>query len=176
MMPDAALKRWLVLAGLLLGTLYLVWQSPDAEAPDQVNPVAGERLAAARMADHIARNKPIGKPIDEFHLPVRVNVAEEIVDLFAPAIEPKRHGDGSGSVRAVLPPQAPPPLPFTFVGKVIEGDGVKIFLQEDDVLHVLKLGETIGQRYKLVAVEEDKLSLLYLPMNTIQTMIYGEKH
>lgn len=176
MMQNAALKRWLVLAGLLAVTLYLVWKSPDTEVLGPVQPIAREHLAPTSAAGGLAHDRTQDKATGDFHLPDRENGAGEIIDLFAPAIEPNRHGDSPGSRSASLPPQGPPPLPFIFVGKVIEGNGVKVFLQEDDVLHVLKLGETIGQRYKLVAVDEDKLSLLYLPMNAIQVMVYGEKH
>ncbi|MEO8417876.1 MAG: hypothetical protein ABI475_04040 [Methylophilaceae bacterium] len=167
-MHNTALKRWLVLGGLLGLTLYLAWSSPEPETQSMatVNPTrATAAVSGLRMASQPARQEW------DFRFTPREAVGGEVVDLFAPAVV-ERPPEVAETVE--LPPQAPA-LPFTLVGRIIEGDGIKVFLQaNNDVLYSVKVGDIFAQQYKLVGAEGGKISLLYLPLNITQTMPYGE--
>ena len=169
MMDNTALRRWLVLGGLLGLTLYLVWNSPEPET----QPAAAE---SSRVTAILASQSITGQPVQiegDFRFTPRSPTGGEVVDLFAPAVVKRKQADLQ-IVKEVAPAPQAPPLPFTFVGKITEGDGVKIFLQANDVLYGIKVGDTFAQQYQLIEADNGKLSLLYLPLNITQTMFYRE--
>lgn len=166
-MDNTALKRWLVLGGLLGLTLYLAWSSPAPETQSMATANPTRAVTAA------SGQKMVSRPAQQergFRFTPREPVSGVVVDLFAPAVV--EHPPEEAQT-VVLPPQAPS-LPFTLVGRIIEGDGIKVFLQANDVLYSVKVGDTFAQQYKLVGVDGGKISLLYLPLNITQTMSYGE--
>jgi len=168
-MNNIALKRWLVLGGLLALTLYLVWNSPQPETRLAATPTS------SRAAFTTDSQTSITAPLSlDFRLVPRAQAVDEVVDLFAPAVVKRPQVDFQPAVRQAVPAPQAPPLPFTFVGKVADGDGVKIFLQADNVLYSPKIGEIFAQQYQLTGAENGKLSLIYLPLNITQTMFYGE--
>lgn len=168
-MDNTTLKRWLVLGGLLGLTLYLAWNSPEPEtlSVKTANPVHATASGQRRGGQPV-------QPERDFRFALREPAGGEVVDLFAPAVVKRPPAELKQLAKmAALPPQAPP-LPFTFVGRIIEGDGIKVFLQANDVLYPVKVGDTFAQQYKLVGADGGKISLLYLPLNITQTMPYGE--
>lgn len=80
------------------------------------------------------------------------------------------------------PPQAPaapvkpsaPPLPFTFMGKLIEADQLTVFLVKDERVYMASEGDVIDDTYRLEKIEPGQLTLLYLPLKTVQTLAVGE--
>ena len=176
MTDSTTLRRWLVLGGLLGLTLYLVWNSPEPET--QPTAIAKPSLAAATSSSlemtRQATARPLAQAKGEFRFKPRAPSGDEVVDLFAPAVVKRPQANLQRVVKQVAPAPQAPPLPFTFVGKMTEGDGVKFFLQADDVLYGVKVGDTFAQQYKLMEADSGKLSLLYLPLNITQTMFYRE--
>jgi hypothetical protein len=175
-MDNTALKRWLVLGGLLSLTLYLVWNSPGPETQPMAT-VGSSRVATSpEMASQATARQAVTKPLaqaeGDFRFVPRPAVTGEVVDIFAPAVVKRPQAERAVKELASAP-QAPS-VPFTFVGKMAEGGGVKVFLQANDVLYTVKVGDTFAQQYKLMGVDNGKLSLLYLPLNITQTMFYGE--
>ena len=80
--------------------------------------------------------------------------------------------------RAEPPPPPPPPaapaLPFTFMGKFeIPGDKTVYYLVEGDRLHTVTEGETIDGTYRIEAVNESRMDILYLPLSIVQTLALG---
>lgn len=170
-MDKTSLKRWLVLGGLLSLTLYLVWNSPGPET--QTAAVIQSHRVAVTTGNQ-AITKQLAQADGDFRFVARAPVTGEVVDLFAPAVAKRQPADIERAVKAFVPVPQAPPVPFTFVGKMTEGDGVKVFLQANDVLYTVKVGDTFAQQYKLMGADNGKLSLLYLPLNITQTMFYGE--
>lgn len=69
---------------------------------------------------------------------------------------------------------APPPLPFSYKGKLEEGDGRQFFyLAKGNESFVLSVGDTFGGSYKLESVRADVLAIRYLPLSVVQTLRYG---
>jgi hypothetical protein len=175
-MDNTALKRWLVLGGLLSLTLYLVWNSPGPETQPMAT-VESSRVATATSSPETTRQamtRPLAQTEGDFRFVPRPPVTGEVVDIFAPAVAKRPYADIERVVKEVAPAPQAPPVPFTFIGKMAEGGGVKVFLQANDVLYTVKVGDTFAQQYKLIGADNGKLSLLYLPLNITQTMFYGE--
>ena len=69
----------------------------------------------------------------------------------------------------ILPPQAPP-LPFKALGNYTEDGNQVIFVQHNSQNLVLRVGDTILDKYKLEAVDANSLTFIYLPMDVRQTL------
>jgi hypothetical protein len=70
------------------------------------------------------------------------------------------------------PPQAPP-VPFTYLGKMIDGEKMTVFLARQDRNYVVRPGDTLDGAYRVEAIEEEGLALTYLPLGTRQTLAFG---
>jgi hypothetical protein len=68
----------------------------------------------------------------------------------------------------------PPPLQFKYLGKVVEKDQTKIILSLSDEKIVVNLGERIDDRYRFDAIDNETITLTYLPLNVEQTLIIND--
>ena len=59
----------------------------------------------------------------------------------------------------------PPPLPFRYLGKMIEDGRLAVFLAQGDESLSVKAGDRIGE-YRVDAVTETEVRFTYLPMKT----------
>ena len=73
------------------------------------------------------------------------------------------------------PPQAPP-LPFAYLGKMIDGDMTTVFLTQKDRTHIVRLGDVIENQYKLETIDERKVTFTYLPLQQTQQLILDKKN
>ena len=73
---------------------------------------------------------------------------------------------------APLPPPPPqaPPLPFTYVGMLGDGDETTVFLAQQDVNHAVKKGDVINGTYRVEEAEPGRVVLTYLPLEQRQTL------
>ena len=71
-------------------------------------------------------------------------------------------------------PQVPqvPPLPFTYLGKVIEDGKLSVFLGRGEDSFSLKAGkrQKLDEQYRVDKVTESAVVFTYLPMNARQTL------
>lgn len=74
---------------------------------------------------------------------------------------------------APLKPSAPP-LPFTFMGKIVAEDRLTVFLVKGERVFLAAEGDVIDGTYKLEKIEPGQLTLRYLPLETVQTLAVGE--
>ena len=72
------------------------------------------------------------------------------------------------------PPPMAPPLPFSYVGKLIDGGKVTVFLARQDRNYTVKQGEIIDGTYRVEEVRPPMMTLLYIPLNQKQSMQIGE--
>lgn len=70
------------------------------------------------------------------------------------------------------PPQAPP-LPFSFLGKIIEGKQWTVFLAQQDRTHAVVAGDMIGHEYKVYSIAPPMMILTYLPLKQTQSLPIG---
>ena len=73
---------------------------------------------------------------------------------------------------AALAPAKPsaPPLPFTYLGKVVDGGKTSIFVARGDENYSLEPGQTIGGAYRVDRITERDVTFTYLPMKKRQTL------
>ena len=62
-----------------------------------------------------------------------------------------------------------PPLPFKYLGRMIDGDKLEIFLEQGQEFIAVEPGQRIGE-YRVDKVTEDKIVFTYLPLKTKQTL------
>ncbi len=66
-----------------------------------------------------------------------------------------------------------PPLPFTYVGKILEGGQITVFLARQDRSYVVKRGETLDGTYRVDEINAASMQLTYLPLDQKQTLAIG---
>ncbi len=165
-MNSQSIRKWLVLGGLLGVTLLLVWRAPEPETVV----VAPTRIAVAPVAGASGTPPTTALPATSFTLAARLPAEGEIVDLFAPPVAEKPKAVAA-PVQRIVP--VPPPLPYTFVGKMIESGKVKGFVQEGETMRTAGEGDMLGANYRVLAVEDGGVSVMYLPLNVMQTIRKG---
>lgn len=80
----------------------------------------------------------------------------------------------SPAVPVAAPAPMAPAVPFTYIGKRLEGAIWQVFLARADQTFVVSAGSTIDGLYRIDAVAPPTLSLTYLPLGQAQSMSIGE--
>jgi Tfp pilus assembly protein PilP len=148
-------------------------------------PIAVLALLASVVAGR-ERAEPALEPAAR--MDARVRPAEQDLDLaqlFRPAqAEAEQHAVDPFARRSFAPkleaareaPQAPtaPPLPFRYVGKMIEDGELQVFLARGEESYSLRAGQKKGQKvdeqYRVDKVTENRVTFTYLPLKTQQTL------
>lgn len=81
----------------------------------------------------------------------------------------------AASASASAPAPTPPPIQFKYIGKAISGNETWVFLSESGENHVAKLGGQIDERYRVDAMDDETVTLTYLPLNAKQTLNINDK-
>lgn len=134
-----------VVAGRERPTLELPQLSPGHPRTVQVEGLDLDRLAA--------RSEEF--PVDE-----------KKVDPFAPR-DFAAPGPASGARKPERP--AAPPLPFRYLGKMLEDGRLAVFLARGDESLSVKAGQRIGE-YRVDKVTETEVVFTYLPLKTKQSL------
>jgi hypothetical protein len=73
------------------------------------------------------------------------------------------------------PPPAPsaPPLPFKFIGKFDDATSLQAFLQRDEKVYTVGVGDVIENTYRVASINAGQMTLIYLPLNLPQTLAVG---
>lgn len=79
--------------------------------------------------------------------------------------------------KSVAPPPAPvaPPLQFKYAGKVVEDNQIWVFLSQAGENLITKVGEKINPQYRLDAINDETVTVTYLPLNVKQTLTINNK-
>jgi hypothetical protein len=70
------------------------------------------------------------------------------------------------------PPQAPP-LPFKYMGKIMDGGQVVVFLIKQDKNYVVRAGDKLDNDYQVEEINPGLMTLTYLPLGQKQTIAIG---
>lgn len=109
-------------------------------------------------------------PLVDLRLSPRLAAAGAVTDPFAAA------SLAAGSVPragAKQPKPVAPPLPFIFLGKYVEGDSVRVFLDDGEALHMVKVGDIIDMNYRVDRID-NAVRITYLPLNEAQILPIGD--
>jgi hypothetical protein len=136
-----------VVAGRVRPTLELAAPQPRAPIASRVEDLDLDALAA--------RSEEM--PVDE---------ASRKVDPFAP-----RSFSAPAAADAPKAPQKPvaPPLPFRYLGKMLEDGRLAVFLAHGEESLSVSAGQRIGD-YRVDKVTESEVVFTYLPLKTKQTL------
>ncbi|MFN0318456.1 MAG: hypothetical protein ACKVQA_25805 [Burkholderiales bacterium] len=77
----------------------------------------------------------------------------------------------------VLPPSPPPPsappLPFVYLGKMVDGASTTVFLSSQQRNLAVQAGDTIDNLYRVDRIADNNMTLIYLPLNAQQQLHLG---
>jgi hypothetical protein len=79
--------------------------------------------------------------------------------------EPKAPQAAAGDARPAVPP-----LPFQYIGKVIENGKQEVYVMRGDELLTLARGQKIGNEYRVDKITGTSITFTYLPSKTRQTL------
>ena len=172
-------RRWLILGGLLTATLAAAAWIRDK--PDNANPeIVAEAQAGPGRAQPPSPSGPSSglAQVNIEKLKSR-SLGDSTHDPFAMEIPPPKKRDrASAAARSAAaappPPPAAPPLPFTYMGKLLSGPEAKVFLTLGDRNLVLREGDTVDSIYRVEKIAEGAITLVYLPLDQRQTIVTGE--
>jgi hypothetical protein len=172
-MAIPARQRWVVYAIVLLLTLTAVkW----AGGQDRAEPRASVAYQAERL-ERPAREAPAATGRAEAVPAVRLDQLEPRAAA-APAGDPfqaRSWEPEQPAVRRNVPPPPPqaPPLPFAYMGKMVDGEKTTVFLTRLDRNYVVRPGDTLEGTYRVENVGEDALVLTYLPLGVEQALPFA---
>lgn len=134
------------------------------------NPQPAPAPAAIAQAQPPARARPTGAELDLERIK-RSAKEETIPELFAP-----RGWEADSARRAAKPrpgpPPAPtaPPLPFSYLGKLIDGERTVVFLARGERTYSVEPGTQVDEIYRLEQARPAELTFTYLPLGTRQAL------
>jgi hypothetical protein len=174
-MAIPAKQRWIIYAVALALTLVAVKWAGGQDGADN-------GVAAARQADETAkpvRGAPAAAAATERVPELRLDLLEARTSpapagdpfqarSWAPPPEPEAN-------RRRLPPPPPqaPPLPFAYMGKLVEDATTTVFLSRQDRNYVVRAGDTIEGTYRVERIADDGLVVTYLPLKIQQTLPFS---
>jgi hypothetical protein len=159
-------RQKLLGAALILTLVAVIWvhgQTQDESAGEVVMSVKTRSIQK-----HLAQNDTrlaLGKlyRADD-------NVTTKMKDVFQPTswyIPP----------RPVPAPPPPPPmapaLPFQYIGKLMEGGVLTVFVTKQGQNYAIKSGDTLDDIYHVDSIESQRVIFTYLPLNIQQSLATG---
>lgn len=71
------------------------------------------------------------------------------------------------------PPPSAPPLPFAFIGRMIDGNEVTLFLSRNGQQYVVRKNERLDDTYRIEEITSTEATITHLPTNTQQTLLFN---
>lgn len=174
-----ARQRRLSLAGLLAATFAVTVGIEDRRVEPGTNIVAA---TAPRKASEASADSPRARTMgdtQQIHLEkLETRVPGEASrDPFAPpkprAVNPGQAAHAALAVAVPIPQATAPPLPYTYMGRLKSGNDVAVFLTQGERNLVAREGDTIDSSYRVDRIEDEAITLTYLPLNQRQTIPIG---
>lgn len=173
-----------VLAAAAVATLLAALFAPEDEGS-----IVGPATATPRQADRVALAAlvtPASAPSARAGLVIERRRAlddDEAATLFAKQSwqpeTPKKimldqQAAQASRTVAAIDTNAPPPLPFQFLGRFVDEGKAAYFLQAGERNVVARPGDMLEERYRFDGVVQGSLQFTYLPLNLKQTLAVGD--
>lgn len=170
-MDKSEKTRKLILGSALIATLGLIVLIKDEEEIYPIQPVQSMQPKKS-YSETASVNENNSEYLDVDKLGQRKFSARagELFNSKSWVISRPRNNRKQQAVQRSAPPTAPP-LQFKYLGKVIDGNQTKIILSQSGKNIVVKLGERIDDEYRFDAIDNEAITLTYLPLNVEQTLI-----
>ena len=144
-------------------------------APDAPQPITGNS-ASIRTTHSALRPAPSPMPESGAMLPEkRPALAYEPKDIFQLEKPAMTAAELSKVQRQPAPPPMAPPLPFVYMGKILDRGQRSVFLTRDERAYVAKAGDVLDGVYRVDAIKPPVLELTYLPLSQKQILNIGEE-
>jgi hypothetical protein len=174
------LRSGLLIVGLAatLGAVY--WASRLDSSEEAVEPVAVSRPRAAPAGPATVARGTGELDLERLHRGPSLDPSADPFALrdFRPAPAVVKHPIAVPAAEvapAPPPPPQAPPLPFSYMGKLAEGDNTTVFLTLGDRNLVVRVGDMIDNNYRVEEVTDAAVVLTYLPLTVKQTLPIGAK-
>lgn len=163
-------RQFLLVAALVL-TLLAVYFAPPKPEEELVE---AKKLRFAKNGNsEIQIEVKVGKNTQQW-IKKRVWKTDNNRNLFPSKIRPLPPPVVVAPQVALSPPKpTAPPLPFVYIGKVIEDGKLTVFVSKQQHNYLLKGGEVIEGTYRVDKVELGRLVFTYVPLETEQVMTFG---
>lgn len=164
MMGTEKRNRWILLGGLLALTLGVsLWLDADR----------GDDTVVVDLAK-TDRAKSLRQASEEESLALDALRWQRVADKPDNAFEVKSWYVAPPQPKSLPPPPpAAPPLPFTYLGRMMEKGEATVFLLNQDRNYAVKIGDVLEGTYRLASIETGAITLIYLPLNMQQTLATG---
>jgi len=159
--------RKAILFTILFGIIgYLVVDSEDgARVPRRgALPVAGSDATDQSAGPSRAQTRP-----ERYALPERAALGTQRADLFGTRSWQPSPTPSSAAARGPSVPRVPP-LPYRYAGQSLHEGQMKGYLAKGDRVLPSRAGDTLEGTYRVQAIENTKITLLYLPLGQKQTI------
>jgi len=188
-LPVRKILLWGALAATLLAVFMMDEESEELLVDNTAEAVLPTRNVDRRARTSDNRSNP-SLPVDQLGKRTFKAEADDIfaVNSWQPAPINTRRGGGEdededdpffAARKAGKSPPAPapvaPPLQVKYLGRVSDGRVTRVFLVHQDKNYATKVGERIGELYRLDSIREDALELTYLPLGIKQKLVINEK-
>lgn len=170
-------RRWLVLGSLLTATLTAAaWIRDGTDVPG-TEVVAASNSSAAPAAVRLPHpGAQGGAAVINLEKLKSRDLGKATRDPFAtgkPRAAKPKPGGAAPPAQTVAPPPTAPPLPFTYMGKLMSGGDLAVFLVQGERNLIVHEGDTIDSLYRVERIAEGDITLLFLPLNQRQTLVIG---
>lgn len=155
---------------------FIDWPAPEAAPQARAGitsaaPTArASTTSAAPQATVAAVTTPVEPAPAENAPPLRERFETQAADAFAP----KSWQPPPPPPPKPEPPKAPP-LPFRYLGKVMEGGEVMAFLGHGARTHLARAGDILAD-YRIEDITPAAMTLVYLPLNEKQRLTFGSEN
>lgn len=156
-----------ILAASLATTLAAVFLAPPADEVRAV--VAPSRLSPSRLSDTVTQNADDDIPTIVI---TRAGVETPQNDPFLSRVPPPP----APALPPPPPPLSAPPLPFVYLGKMVEDGATVVFLGKQDNNYSVRAGDTLDKLYRLEKIDDQAITLVYLPLDQQQTLFIGSNN
>jgi len=172
---------------LVLGTAAVATLLAAIFAPEDEGSIVGAATATTRQIERAPAPltlaeaaAPAINPALAIHPRRNLDDDEEAATLFS------RQSWQTGASQKIMPgqqaatpavaadPNAPPPLPFQFLGRFVDEGKAAYFLQAGERNVVARPGDLLEERYRFDGVVQGALQFTYLPLNLKQTLAVGD--
>lgn len=166
-------QRQFMLASALVLTLLAAFFAPPKPEEEFVE---ANKVRSAKVTDGTSQIETLVQKSVVQWVKKRKWVTEKSSNLFPSKIKPLPPPIVLAP-QIALPPSKPvaPPLPFAYIGKVIEEGKLTVFVSKQQQNYLLKGGEVIEGTYRVDKVESGRLVFTFLPLETEQVMTFGGK-
>lgn len=167
-------QRWLIIGSILLATLAAGYMIDDEALPE----------------NGMAKKSATTRSVASSSTPANRRSSDTASEAVAPLSFPESvTGDAVGEAQTIdpfrnkswvvapqpLPPakSTAPPLPFQYLGKVIEDGGIRVFLNHQGQNLIVSAGDVINGLYTVVGIAGSQMTFLYQPLKEKQALSIG---